>query len=318
MEQQILQALTLLRGEIVLLVEAVKNANANPPEIKIPEIKVPDITIPEIKVPEIKMPPFPPYPKMEFPKFEMPKIEFPKQEAPVVNVAPPDLSKIKFPTEVTVKGLEKLISKFNDTTEKLEFPKEIRIANLKDITFPEQPKIEIPPFPQLPNLTGIAKDTSIQEVITKLTEVVTALGEIEIDAESVNLNVDELEARIGALTDSPATGNGSLNAILKKIRDLLTTGISATDTGVQTAITDQLNNYQVADVDKPITSVNYYGFLDKEGNWYILKEDKSANPNTYRFVKGTGSGAGLRYETATTGAWATRASLTYDYFHNVF
>jgi hypothetical protein len=75
---------------------------------------------------------------------------------------------------------------------------------------------------------------------------------------------------------------------------------------------DILASYKCADVDAD-ASPNYYGFVDKDGNWYILKETISAGADTYRYAKG-GSG----YDTAVTGAWATRASLTYGYFHNIF
>jgi hypothetical protein len=76
------------------------------------------------------------------------------------------------------------------------------------------------------------------------------------------------------------------------------------------SIADTLDQYKVSDMDDA-SNPRYYGFVDKDGKWYILKEDTSAK--SYRYTRGSGD-----YETATTGAWATRASLTYDYFHNVF
>jgi len=75
---------------------------------------------------------------------------------------------------------------------------------------------------------------------------------------------------------------------------------------------DPLAKYKWADVDDD-ASPNYYGAVDKDGNWFILKEVISAGANTYRYCKGASG-----YETVITGAWATRASQTYDYFHNIF
>jgi|GEM_PF-6903031 len=75
---------------------------------------------------------------------------------------------------------------------------------------------------------------------------------------------------------------------------------------------DPLAKYKWADVDDD-ASPNYYGAVDKDGNWFILKETILAGANTYRYCKGASG-----YETVITGAWATRASQTYDYFHNIF
>lgn len=50
----------------------------------------------------------------------------------------------------------------------------------------------------------------------------------------------------------------------------------------------------------------FYGFTNKIGAWFIMKEDSSGN---YRYTKGS-SGFPTN--------WTNRASLTYDYFDNVF
>jgi len=65
-----------------------------------------------------------------------------------------------------------------------------------------------------------------------------------------------------------------------------------------------LEKYRCADVDDS-GETKYYGFITKDGEWYILKEYN----NTFRYVKGTAG-----YSTF----WANRANLTYDYFSNVF
>jgi hypothetical protein len=69
-----------------------------------------------------------------------------------------------------------------------------------------------------------------------------------------------------------------------------------------------LGGYFISDKDDDATP-NYYGFVDKDGNWYILKETVSAGADTYRYAKGT---------TGYTTAWTGRAGLTYDYFYNTF
>jgi hypothetical protein len=69
-----------------------------------------------------------------------------------------------------------------------------------------------------------------------------------------------------------------------------------------------IEGYQLADKDDD-ASPNYYGFVNAEGHWYILKEELSPGNDTYRYTKGTKD-----YPTN----WANRTTLTYDYFYNVF
>ena len=70
-------------------------------------------------------------------------------------------------------------------------------------------------------------------------------------------------------------------------------------------IQDPFIRYKTVDEydDGVSTSVKYYGFLDPEGHWYVMKVDPSGNPKTYRYAFGT-----QNYATN----WTNRASLTYD------
>lgn len=65
-----------------------------------------------------------------------------------------------------------------------------------------------------------------------------------------------------------------------------------------------LNAYVISDLDEAGTT-KYYGFLDPEGNWYILQLTSTAA----RYIKGTSS-----YATN----WTGRAGLTYDYYNMIF
>ena len=67
-----------------------------------------------------------------------------------------------------------------------------------------------------------------------------------------------------------------------------------------------VEGYQVSDMD---TAGPYYGYIDAEGRWYIMKETTSGTVTSYRFIKGTS-------DYATN--WTGRAGLTYDTFNNVF
>lgn len=74
--------------------------------------------------------------------------------------------------------------------------------------------------------------------------------------------------------------------------------------------TDPLVGYQPADIDDS-ASTKYYGFSNKQGHWYIMRESS----NTFRYARGgeKASGGGLYSD-----AWTDRANLSYSYFHEVF
>ena len=72
--------------------------------------------------------------------------------------------------------------------------------------------------------------------------------------------------------------------------------------------TSPLDGYELSDKDDD-ASPNYYGFLNAEGAWYVLKETVSAGADTYRYIKGTSD-----YPTN----WGNRSSLSYGYFNSVF
>lgn len=68
-----------------------------------------------------------------------------------------------------------------------------------------------------------------------------------------------------------------------------------------------LGNYKAANMDTSTPA--YYGFVDKDGNWYIMKEATSGSVKTYTYCKGTSG-----YATA----WTNRATQTYDTYDNTF
>lgn len=69
-----------------------------------------------------------------------------------------------------------------------------------------------------------------------------------------------------------------------------------------------VDGYVVSDKDDD-ASPNYFGYVDRQGNWYIMKETVNPGADTYRFVGGTGD---------YTTNWTNRAILTYLYFYEVF
>lgn len=65
------------------------------------------------------------------------------------------------------------------------------------------------------------------------------------------------------------------------------------------------DGYKITDIDD--SSPSYYGFVNKDGGWFIQKEDDTTG--AYRYTKGS---------SGYSANWSNRSSLTYDYFSNVF
>ncbi len=65
------------------------------------------------------------------------------------------------------------------------------------------------------------------------------------------------------------------------------------------------DGYKVSEIDDASYPA-YYGFVNKSGAWFIQREDSAG---AHRYTKGAS-------DFATN--WTNRASLTYDYFDNIF
>lgn len=96
-------------------------------------------------------------------------------------------------------------------------------------------------------------------------------------------------------------------------------------TGAATATNqDPLVKYKIADTDEPLSGAKYYGFTMTTGTWVIMRETTSGNTKLYRYANlgnnGTiNGGAAVSYGNATTTnePWTNRATLTFDYLHNL-
>ena len=65
------------------------------------------------------------------------------------------------------------------------------------------------------------------------------------------------------------------------------------------------DGFRITQIDDSSTPT-YYGFVDKNGSWFIMKEESSG---AYRYVKG---------DSNFSNSWSNRTSLTYGYFDEVF
>jgi hypothetical protein len=64
-------------------------------------------------------------------------------------------------------------------------------------------------------------------------------------------------------------------------------------------------DYQISEVDEG--AVAYYGFINKKGAWFIMKEDSETG--SFRYSRG---------DSEFSKNWANRQSLNYDYYYKVF
>lgn len=65
------------------------------------------------------------------------------------------------------------------------------------------------------------------------------------------------------------------------------------------------DGYAITEIDD--SSPSYYGYVDKDGNWYITKAD--SDTGNYRYAKGL---------TGFSSNWDNRVNLSYGYFDSVF
>ena len=114
------------------------------------------------------------------------------------------------------------------------------------------------------------------------------------------------EGNVTGFTAGVVISGGSTEATLLLVKEALA-GISQdlTLTQLITAIRDALLRYRQADYDNA-SDPKYFSFVDKNGNWFILKQDESDKS--------------LRYATGASyyaDNWINRSSLDFNYFYDI-
>ena len=65
----------------------------------------------------------------------------------------------------------------------------------------------------------------------------------------------------------------------------------------------------LSDVDEIDSTYKYYGYVDRDGGWYIMRKEVGTGTATIRYYAGT---------TSYALSWIGKASLGYDYWFNIF
>lgn len=94
-----------------------------------------------------------------------------------------------------------------------------------------------------------------------------------------------------------------LSLFSNKVGSLLSGKTASTE--VNPAVSQPTDGYKISDIDN--SESPFYGFTNKDGAWYIMKED--LDTSSFRYVKG---------EANFPKNWDNRKNLKYDYFYNVF
>lgn len=137
---------------------------------------------------------------------------------------------------------------------------------------------------------------------------------VHVAAPTVNVPEFKLDKVIKAIADNKPekVDNSELIQLLRENLSAIKAVKKAVDTKptpVANTPTDPLIAYAPADIDDA-SGVQYFGYTQNSGNWYIRRFDTTASPKTLRFVFGQydySTKVGTIYPTA----WGTRASLTY-------
>ncbi len=206
-----IDAIGVLRKEVASKREEPIEVNVSIPEIKLPKIQVPEIKVPEIKLPEIIIP------------------------ESTVHVEIPDKMTVDIPNK------PKWFPEF-DLSKVIDAIREIgKSSGSGSLNLPldEQGRVKVAVDRVggagfFGKSGGDATEATLQSILSAISEVAANTDQLEITADSVNLNTDTLEAktqevsdRIGEVDASPTSN--TLQDRLKGIRTVLDAISSAVD-----------------------------------------------------------------------------------------
>jgi hypothetical protein len=136
----------------------------------------------------------------------------------------------------------------------------------------------------------------LSETQTIATNQLTTLNEIQTIATNQLAILNETQTiatnQLTTLNEIQTIATNQL-AILNETQNIATNQLAT------------LSGYKPSDIDTS-TSTQYSGFIDYNGNWYIIKFDTTAN--TIRYAAGSASNS---YATN----WTNRTTLTYTYYN---
>lgn len=146
---------------------------------------------------------------------------------------------------------------------------------------------------------AVSKIELPQVDFSSLEEAIQNLIPIEDGRVPVQLSKNDLNELKKALKEKEVyVGGGGMS------QTDMVSALNGSNAAKDTSVRDFLSHYKLTDIDDS-SATEYYGYTDKDGNWYIKKVTTTA----IRFISGA---------SAYTTNWTNRASLTYAYFYETF
>jgi hypothetical protein len=150
----------------------------------------------------------------------------------------------------------------------------------------------------------------------------TDAATMPIGGVGINGWLSSIKEFVGSIKDLisdriPALSNGKIPVEVASLSVTINNASLEISNDVGNPVPVTINNtsplviYELSESEET-TTTSYYGFLDKDGNWYIQKASISGATTTARYCAGTTASGGY------IAAWSGRVSLTYDYFNVIF
>ena len=102
--------------------------------------------------------------------------------------------------------------------------------------------------------------------------------------------------------------NRRAEGLFFKSQPAIGSSVSLEDTAgkkIDPAQNQPTDGYRISEIDENV--VTFYGFTNKDGAWFVMKEDTETG--SFRYTKG---------DSNFPSNWNNREKLSYDYFNNVF
>jgi hypothetical protein len=203
-------------------------------------------------------------------------------------------------------------------TEVTNFPDSIKTPDADRVVKAVE-HLEVALSPVAPDHSQIVKALSeVKQAITEQpgTEAV-AVTNLDGLQKALDRNTDRLSEVLAAVKSIEVAPKVDVPAPVVNVPKTDLTPLKSAVNSVQSAVenirfpsnavhidTDPLIQYVPADIDDG-SDVQYFGYIERTGTFYIQRYDQSVSPKTIRFYFGNSD-----YATA----WATRDSFTYGYW----
>lgn len=191
------------------------------------------------------------------------------------------------------------------------FPKELKSSEIVKAVKALESSLKPAAYDDKNVIKALNQVVALQEATQKALSRLDMSPNINVPAPVVKVATPDFKSLEKAIKDSkPEPVNIDLSGLSKQLEANLKATKAVSDTikklrfPVSNTPTDPLVKYSPGDIDDAAgsTGINYYGFTDNFGAWYIRKFDQSVSPKTIRFCFGQSN-----YATN----FANRAALTY-------